>query len=56
MVDTDRKSAEARPVTENPQLQIERWVNEGGAGDEGTTPYVSERIERDRKHKQLRDH
>jgi hypothetical protein len=49
MVHADRKSAEARPVTENPRLQIERWVNEGGAGGEDTTPHASQSIELDRK-------
>ena len=49
MVYTDRKSVEARPVTENLRLQIERSVNEGGTGGEDTTPHASERIERDRK-------
>jgi len=49
MVYTDRKSAEARRVTENLRFQIERWVNEGGAGGEDTTPHSSEWIECDRK-------
>jgi hypothetical protein len=49
MAYTDRKSVEARPVTESLRLQIERRVNEGGADGEDTTPHVSERIERDRK-------
>jgi len=49
MVHTDRKLDEAHPVIENLGRQIERWVNEGGAGGEDTTPHASERIERDRK-------
>ena len=49
MVHTDRKLAEAHPVIENLRRQIERWVNEGGAGGEDITPHASERIERDRK-------
>jgi hypothetical protein len=49
MVHADRKSAEARPVTENLRFQIERWVNEGGAGGEDTTLHASQSIELDRK-------
>jgi hypothetical protein len=49
MVHTDRKLSETHPVIENLRRQIERWVNEGGAGGEDTTPHASERIERDRK-------
>jgi hypothetical protein len=49
MVHTDRKFAEAHPVIENLRRQIERWVNEGGAGGEDITPHASERIERDGK-------
>jgi len=56
MVDTDRKSAEARPGTENLRLQIERSVNEDGAGGEDTAPHASTGSSAMANHKQLRDH
>jgi len=49
LVHADRKSAEARPVPNNLRFQIERWVNEGGAGGEDTAPPMPERIGRDHK-------
>jgi hypothetical protein len=47
--DADRKAVEAPPATNNLWRQIDRWVNEGGAGDDGTVPSAPERIGNDRK-------
>ena len=45
----DRKAIEAPPATNNLWRQIDRWVNEGGAGDDGTVPSAPEGIGNDRK-------
>jgi hypothetical protein len=36
--DTYRKTVEARSADESLRLQIARWVNEGGAGDDPSLP------------------
>jgi hypothetical protein len=41
--DADRKAVEA-PFIDNLWRQIDRWVNEGGAVGDGTTPSVPEMI------------
>ncbi len=47
--DADRKAVEAPPATNNLWRQIDRWVNEGGAGGDGIVPPAPERIGNDRK-------
>jgi hypothetical protein len=37
-VDADRKAVEAPLLIDNLWRQIDRWVNEGGAVGDGTTP------------------
>jgi hypothetical protein len=46
VINVDRNAVvERRFVVENLRLQIARWVNEGGAGDDETTPPAPERLE-----------
>jgi hypothetical protein len=47
--DADRKAVEAPAATSNLWRQIDRWVNEGGAGGDSTTPFAPERIVDNRK-------
>ena len=47
--DADRKAVEAPLLIDNLWRQIDRWVNEGGAVGDGTTPSVPEIIANHRK-------
>lgn len=47
--DADRKAVEAPLLIDNLWRQIDRWVNEGGAVGDGTTPSVPEMIANHRK-------
>jgi hypothetical protein len=49
--DADRKAVEAPLLIDNLWRQIDRWVNEGGAVGDGTTPSVPEMIANNRKSK-----
>jgi hypothetical protein len=46
--DANRKAVEA-PLIDNLWRQIDRWVNEGGAVGDGTTPPLPEMIANHRK-------
>jgi hypothetical protein len=47
--DADRKAVEAPLVIDDLWRQIDRWVTEGGAVGDGTTPSIPEMIARHRK-------
>ena len=47
--DADRKAVDASAATNNLWRQIDRWVNEGGAGGDSTAPFAPERIVDNRK-------
>ena len=47
--DADRKAVEAPSLIDNLWRQIDRWVNEGGAVGDGTTPSRPEMIANHRK-------
>lgn len=49
VADADRKVGEAPLLIDNLWRQIDRWVNEGGAVGDGTTPSVPEKIANHRK-------
>jgi hypothetical protein len=48
-IDADRKAVEVSLAINNLWRQIDRWVNEGGAGGDDTVPSAPERIGSDRK-------
>jgi hypothetical protein len=47
--DVDRRAVELPLPIDNLWRQIDRWVNEGGAVGDGTTPSVPEMIANNRK-------
>ena len=47
--DADRQAVEAPLLIDNLWRQIDRWVNEGGAVGDGTTPSLPEMIANHRK-------
>jgi hypothetical protein len=47
--DADRKAVEAPLLIDNLWRQIDRWVNEGGAVGDGTTPSPPEMIANHRR-------
>jgi hypothetical protein len=47
--DADRKAVEAPLLIDNLWRQIDRWVNEGGAVGDGTTPALPEMVANRRK-------
>ena len=47
--DADRKAVEAPLLIDNLWRQVDRWVNEGGAVGDGTTPPLPEVVANRRK-------